>query len=262
MTKLSDLIVSLEIQPAPTGLWSVLGVEVEIFEQYLRTASRNRVELQPYHSDNLAALDGLLLAEALSTHNNSLLLLQQIAEQLHSASTLLVVDWQADGPPNYGPNFDNRFKKGWLCRLLREWGFGYIETLEHHPVYYVIRGVKGPAPSLTYANEFIEVARLDELPGNSMQTVDVFGHMVVIANTGQEIVAFDQTCPHANGKLDKGLLRRRNIACPLHGYIWNIITGEPLFPDDEDCLRRYRVKINEEQQTIMISLAPPQGFDN
>ena len=262
MTKLSDLITSLDIKPEPNGLWSVMGVNVEVFAQHLHTASRNRVRFQPYHPSELTALDGLLLAEALSTHNNPHLLLQQITEHLKPASTLLIIDWQADGPPTYGPDFDARFKKGWLSRLLREWGFGQVDTLEHHPVYYVVRAVKGPSPSLAHTDTFVEVAHLDDLPGNSMQTVDVFGHTVVIANTGQEIVAFDQTCPHANGKLDKGLLRRQNIACPLHGYIWNIISGEPLFPADEDCLRRYRVKINEEQQKIMVSLAPPRRVDS
>lgn len=257
MIKLSELITSLATQPVPQGSWSIGGVDVEAFEQHLRAASQTQLQLQPYNQANIAHLDGLMLVEALSTHENPIELLQQITKQLKLSSTLIIIDWQADGTLAYGPDFDVRFKKGRLRRLLREWGFGHVETLENHPVYYIIRAVKGPPLVVDQADEFVEVAHLVELPRNSLKKAEIFGHKIVIANTGREIVAFAQACPHADGPLDIGLLRRHNIACPLHGYIWNVSTGEPVFPDDEDCLRRYKVKIDQEQQKIMVSLASP-----
>ena len=257
MTKLSEFITSLATQPAPHSHWSIGGVDVEAFEQHLQAASQTQLQIQPYDRANVAHLDGLLLTEALSTHEKPLELLQQITAQLPLSSTIIIIDWQADGPPTHGPDFDVRFKKGQLCRLLRQWGFGQIETLENHPLYYIVQAIKGPPSAIDHADEFVEVAHLVELPRNSLKKVEIFGHKIVIANTGREIVAFDQACPHANGPLDIGLLRRRNIACPLHGYIWDVSTGEPVYPDDEDCLRRYKVKIDQEQQKIMVSLATP-----
>lgn len=257
MTKLSDFVTSLETQPVPNGSWAVLGNDTESYEQQLRAMGGSQVRLVPYHPQDLAALDGLLLAEALSTHKAPLLLLHLITERLKADGTLIVIDWQADGPPTDGPDFDVRFKKGRLCRLLRERGFGQIETVQHHPLYYVVRAVRAIPVPAGQSDNFVEVADLADLSRDSMKTVKLSGHNIVIANTGQEIVAFAQACPHANGSLDKGRLRRRNIACPLHGYIWNITTGEPVYPDDEDCLRRYRVKIDQTQQKILVSLATP-----
>lgn len=257
MTELSEFADSLELWPIPTGYWSVLGIELDVFEQKLLAAGLAPAGLLPYHENNLPRLDGLLLAGALSNAADPIALVRALTPRLKPSATLVVVDWQADGPPTYGPNFDVRFKRGFLCRMLRTAGFGQVENLEYHPVYYVVSAVKGPPQRLLHTAEFVEVAQLADLPGNSMKKVEVHGQPIIVANTGREIVAFAQACPHADGPLELGRLRRQLIACPLHGYIWNVSTGHPVMPDDEDCLRRYSVKINAAHDTIMVSLAPP-----
>jgi nitrite reductase/ring-hydroxylating ferredoxin subunit len=103
----------------------------------------------------------------------------------------------------------------------------------------------------------VTVASLAELPKNAMKVVDVFGQTIIVANTGREIVAIARACPHENSPLDKGLLRGRNIVCPLHAYIWNVHTGEPVEPADEDTLRRYPVKIDQDEGQIFVAVAAP-----
>ncbi|MCB9105868.1 MAG: Rieske 2Fe-2S domain-containing protein [Anaerolineales bacterium] len=257
MTELSEFANSSELWPTPTGRWSVLGIEPEVFEQKLLAAGLAPSSLRPYHADELPYLDGLLLAGALSTAADPVALLRTLTPSLKPSATLAIIDWQADGPPTYGPNFEVRFKRGLLCRLLRAAGFGQVDTMDYHPVYYEVFAVKGPPRPLPHAAEFVEVAQLSDLPGNSMKKVEVYGHQIVVANTGREIVAFAHACPHAEGPLELGRLRRQLIACPLHGYIWNVSTGNPVMPDDEDCLRRYSVKVDDVRDTIMVSLAPP-----
>ena len=156
-----------------------------------------------------------------------------------------------------GPALEQRIKKGRARRQLRETGFGIVEVLDEHPLYYVIKGVKGPAPPVTHANEYIDVADLSELSRNAMKLVQLFGQDIVIANTGKEIVAFARVCPHANGPLEKGLLRGCNVVCPLHSYIWNVCSGQPVQPADEDTLPRYSVKIDTANGRILVSLTPP-----
>ena len=168
---------------------------------------------------------------------------------------MIVIDWQADGPLDYGPDLNQRFKRGKLSRVLREAGFGVVETLKSHPAYYIVRAVKGPPPAVPHAGEFVPVATLDELPKNAMKAVELFGREVIVANTGKEIIALDRACPHAGSPLDKGLLRGRHIVCRLHAYMWNIKTGEPVQPDDEDTLHLYPVKIDKEQAQILVALA-------
>jgi nitrite reductase/ring-hydroxylating ferredoxin subunit len=167
------------------------------------------------------------------------------------------VDWQDDGPLTYGPDLSLRFKKGQLRRFLRENDFGCVETIDNQALYYLVKGVKGAAPAIPGETEWVEVASLAELPRNSMKLVKLFDHKIVVANTGKEIVAFAPVCPHAGGLLHEGRLRGRNIVCPLHAYIWNVRTGEPVEPANEDTLRRYTVRVDPDHGRVMVSLAEP-----
>jgi nitrite reductase/ring-hydroxylating ferredoxin subunit len=90
-----------------------------------------------------------------------------------------------------------------------------------------------------------------------MKLVEVLGQKVVVANTGKEIVAFAAACPHAEGPLHEGRLRGRNIVCPLHAYIWNVRTGEPVEPAQEDTLRRYTVRVDPERGQVWVALVEP-----
>jgi nitrite reductase/ring-hydroxylating ferredoxin subunit len=236
----------------------VSGAEAAAFERKLNAQPIVVNTGAPFPSKATGDLDGLLLAGALSTGPpaETEAWLIEIAGSLPDMATIIAIDWQADGPPSPGPDLALRFKKGRLCRLLREAGFGLIETLAHHPFYYMVRAVKKIPALPPYANQFVDVAGLEELPRNSMKKVELYGHPVVIANTGQEIVAFAGTCPHADSALDQGLLRRRNVVCPLHSYIWDVYSGEPVEPADEDTLQRYTVRIDSDHNRILVALSP------
>jgi nitrite reductase/ring-hydroxylating ferredoxin subunit len=122
-------------------------------------------------------------------------------------------------------------------------------------VYYILQAVKeAPAPP-SHPGEFVTVATLAELPKNSMKPVELFGHLIIVANTGREIVAFAQTCPHAGTSLGRGKLRGQTIICPLHYYMWNVCTGEPIEPADEDMLPLYPVRVDAHNGTIQVALS-------
>jgi toluene monooxygenase system ferredoxin subunit len=86
-----------------------------------------------------------------------------------------------------------------------------------------------------------------------MKLINLFGQVVIVANTGKEIVAFAQQCPHAEGRLDEGRLRGRNVICPVHYYIWNVSSGEPVAPEDEDILPRYLVRVDHDSGKIFVA---------
>jgi len=251
---LAELVTSLTVQIGENEHWSILGPEATAFES--KVELKNPSGFLSFSQKIVPELDGLLLAGALSATTNSQDWLQQITNLMTQGATLVVIDWQADGLLKYGPPLDRRFKNGRLRRLLRETGFGVVQLLDDHPLYYIVKGIKGPSPPALHPDEFIDVAGLDELSKNDMKQVEIFGRKVVVANTGKEIVAFAQRCPHTNGPLDKGLLRGRKVVCPLHGYIWDVCTGEPIEPADEDILPRYTVQIDSEQRRILVALAP------
>jgi nitrite reductase/ring-hydroxylating ferredoxin subunit len=249
---LSDLISILPIQPRPGQRWAVLGPEAEAF------GAKFHLVAEPTDNTALSELDGLLLAGALSTAADAAAWLKQTLASLREGVALVVADWQGDGPLDLGPDLERRFKRGRLARLLREEGFSQIEILVNDPCYYVLRAVKAPPVPPPYVGEFVTVATLDELPKNRMKRVELFGQPIVVANTGREIVAFAQVCPHAGTSLLKGALKGRHIVCPLHFYMWNVCTGEPVEPADEDILPCYPVKVDAESGIVQVALATVQ----
>lgn len=252
MMKLSQLVTNLNIAINPNEQWAITGPEAGAFAVKL-TQGRNG--LSPFNRQLASSLDGLILAGALSDIEAAETWLADLAAELPANITLIIVDWQADGPLDIGPDLNRRVKQGRARRLLREAGFGLIDELASQPMYYIIHAQKAPAPLDPQAGHYIAVAHVDELPKNVMKTTELFGHKIIVANTGREIVAFSAVCPHAAGPVDKGLLRGRNVVCPTHGYIWNVCTGEPVQPDDEDTLRRYPVKVDADSGQVLVALA-------
>lgn len=276
---LSQLVPTLNLHPQPSERWAILGPEANAFRLKLNGSSSE--DLDPsnpiktetggqqsmtgiFTADSasawgnpslLARLDGLILAGALSAETEVTAWLKQLTASLSEGATLVAIDWQGDGPLDVGPDLAVRFKRGQLFRQLRQEGFGLIELLVNHPIYYIIRAMKKPPAPVPHAGEFVAVAELAELPKNGMKQVELFGYKLVVANTGKEIVAFAQTCPHAGSSLAKGMLRGCHIICPLHFYIWNVCTGEPVEPADEDILSLYPVKIDHELGQVLVALA-------
>lgn len=246
--ELSELVKNLKLETDYHERWAVLGPEADKFKPKLDPA-QTVDSLEP-------DLDGILLVGLLSASPNAMTTLEKVVASVKEGASLAVIDWQYDGPLDRGPDLEQRFKQGNLCRLLRESGFGLVETVTNHPRYYLIQAVKGPPPSIPHAGEFVAVATLDELPKNAMKTVEVFGRQLIVANTGKEIVAIDRACPHARSPLDQGILRGRNLVCRQHAYIWNVRTGEPVEPPDEDLLHLYPVKVDTDCGKIFVALAP------
>jgi nitrite reductase/ring-hydroxylating ferredoxin subunit len=249
---LADLIEFIPIEIKAGARWSVVGPEAIALQAKIKAQG---VEWLNFGEEIVPSLDGLLLAGALSERAEAQTWLEGLIGLMGERALLLVVEWQDDGLLTYGPDLSLRFKKGRLRRFLREHGFGRVETIEQQSLHYVVSAVKGPAPA--EPEGWVEVASLEELPKNGMKLVEVFGRKVVVANTGKEIVAFTSTCPHSGGLLHEGRLRGRNIVCPLHAYIWNVCTGEPVEPAQEDTLRRYPVRVDPARGQVWVALAEP-----
>lgn len=249
--KLADLVTTVPIEPDLR--WAVLGPEAEPLAAKL---AFERGDILPSANFISPKLQGLLLAGALSAQADAAAWLDQLLAALPERATLTVIDWQGDGPLEVGPDLERRFKRGRLCRQLRQAaGFSQIELLVNHPLYYIVRAVKqSPAPP-PHAGEFVPVAIVAELPQNGMKQVEVFGRPIIVANTGREIVAFAQACPHADTSLFKGKLKGRMIFCPLHYYMWNVSSGEPVEPADEDVLPLYPVRVDSATGVIYVALS-------
>ncbi|HXW73627.1 MAG TPA: Rieske 2Fe-2S domain-containing protein [Steroidobacteraceae bacterium] len=74
--------------------------------------------------------------------------------------------------------------------------------------------------------QFIEVARLDEVPVGTGTTFHVGGKQVAVFNVAGTIYAIGDSCAHAGGSLGSGKLEGNVVTCRSHGMRYDVRTGE------------------------------------
>ncbi len=103
-----------------------------------------------------------------------------------------------------------------------------------------------------------EVARVDDLPPGSRVIVELEGHSIGVFNVNGEFVAVLNVCPHELGPVCLGRVGGTTLpsppgeyrwgrdgeilACPWHGWEFNLLTGKPLFGTVPN-LRRFPVTV-------------------
>jgi 3-phenylpropionate/trans-cinnamate dioxygenase ferredoxin component len=91
---------------------------------------------------------------------------------------------------------------------------------------------------------FIEVAKTDDVSPGSATVVDVKGVEIALINSGGEYHAIGNECTHAGGSLGDGdLIEENQIECPLHGSVFDITTGEPVVGPADEPVPTYPVKV-------------------
>ena len=71
----------------------------------------------------------------------------------------------------------------------------------------------------------MQVAAANEIPAGQGRTVVVDDRRVALFNDGGEILAMDDTCPHAGASLGEGALHAGRVICPLHSWVFELRTG-------------------------------------
>ncbi|MFQ5665011.1 MAG: UbiD family decarboxylase domain-containing protein [Candidatus Binatia bacterium] len=74
--------------------------------------------------------------------------------------------------------------------------------------------------------EFVRVARVDELEEGVGHCVEVGDEMIALFKIGKDIYALNNICPHMGGSLADGELCENLVSCPLHGWTFNVQTGD------------------------------------
>jgi nitrite reductase/ring-hydroxylating ferredoxin subunit len=93
--------------------------------------------------------------------------------------------------------------------------------------------------------EWVEVARRDQLGEDETLAIELDGREVCIYNVAGEILATDNRCTHGDADLSDGLiLDGCIIECPLHEGTFNIRTGEPVGLPCTEALRCHDVRVD------------------
>ena len=87
------------------------------------------------------------------------------------------------------------------------------------------------------------VARVEEIPADQPLLVEVEGLKLAVARVGDAVYAIDDTCVHQGGPLSGGKLYGTRVACPWHGWSFDVRTGACLFPPRGGPVPRYPVRV-------------------
>ena len=87
------------------------------------------------------------------------------------------------------------------------------------------------------------VARLADLPDGTMRGVELDGAGILLVRRGEDVHAFQGTCPHAGAPLAEGVLVGDRVICPWHKAAFCVTSGACLDPPAVDDLKRLPVGI-------------------
>ncbi len=102
-------------------------------------------------------------------------------------------------------------------------------------------------------NEWIEVARVDDIPRQGARVVrTAAGDIAVFRTVDDEVFALLDRCPHKGGPLSQGIVHGKKVACPLHDWKIALDTGLAVAPD-EGCAARFPVRVEAGRVSLMLA---------
>jgi nitrite reductase (NADH) small subunit len=111
--------------------------------------------------------------------------------------------------------------------------------------------------AMTVEDSMLVVAPLSEVPPGEGRTFQVGGIPLAIfhSRTG-EVFATQASCPHRNGPLADGLVGGNTLVCPLHGWKFDLRSGEPLLGSCP--IRIYPARLDA-QQRVVVTISSSAG---
>jgi nitrite reductase (NADH) small subunit len=82
---------------------------------------------------------------------------------------------------------------------------------------------------------WIEVGRLGDIPRRGSRRVkcpDTSLPIAVFRTADDRVFALVDRCPHREGPLSEGIVQGCAVACPLHGWVIHLDSGEAEAPDE------------------------------
>ena len=96
----------------------------------------------------------------------------------------------------------------------------------------------------------IRAASLDAVPAGQPTLVELMGTRVVLARVGDSVYACGDVCAHRGGPLSEGRLSGTRLACPWHGWHYDVRTGQCVFPGRGASVATYPVSITDGEISV------------
>ncbi len=92
--------------------------------------------------------------------------------------------------------------------------------------------------------------KVSDVPEDGMTLAKAGEMFVMLSSVNGEIYATSRSCPHAGAALNYGFLEGSEVMCPLHGAMFDVITGDVVMGPASHGLRCFTVKIEGEDILI------------
>ncbi len=67
-----------------------------------------------------------------------------------------------------------------------------------------------------------------------------------------EVYAINNKCPHKSGPLSEGIVHDSSVTCPLHGWIFDLKTGQAQGAD-EGCVKTFEVDRRDDRVWVKVA---------
>ncbi|WP_436348053.1 Rieske (2Fe-2S) protein [Natronorubrum sp. FCH18a] len=94
----------------------------------------------------------------------------------------------------------------------------------------------------------VTVCPASDLPPGERKIINVNETEIVVTNVDGEYYAVSNFCPHMGGPVGHGPIEsddeETTIACPFHGWRFDLDSGKPAFPTDKKQLKTYQTTLD------------------
>lgn len=90
---------------------------------------------------------------------------------------------------------------------------------------------------------FHPVLKVGDIGPGELRYVEAGGRAICLANVDGEILALDNACTHERAPLAEGTLEGTRLQCPVHGGVFDAVSGEPLRYPAVQPVKTYSVRI-------------------
>jgi nitrite reductase/ring-hydroxylating ferredoxin subunit len=103
----------------------------------------------------------------------------------------------------------------------------------------------------------VRAADLADVAPGLPHLVEMDGRRIVLVRVGARVHALADACAHQGGPLSQGKLSGTRLACPWHGWMYDVRTGQCLFPGRGAAVASYPARVDGD--AVWVDLPSPDA---
>ena len=105
--------------------------------------------------------------------------------------------------------------------------------------------------------EFVKVCKVSDIPNRRAKPFIVGEDEVAVFNVAGKFYVIDNVCPHQHTPaMFDGIVEGLNVSCPMHGWTYNLETGNAV--SGAACIRTFNLKV-EGGEIFVETREPPSA---